>query len=179
MYNKQELIKELNRGKEFSYIYFWGHRQKEKNLIDKSCLSQWFPSQFIVEGDKYLTAEHYMMAQKAKLFGDSDVFEQILYVKTPKEAKDLGRKVRFFDVSVWENKAFDIVVKGNFEKFSQNKPLKNFLIETYPQILVETSPVDKIWGIGLAQDNKKVNNPSEWKGENKLGFALMQVRDMF
>ena len=177
MYNKQELIKELNGGKEFSYIYFWGHRQKERNIFDKSCFSQWFPIGFTLDKQYYPTTEHFMMAKKAKLFNDETTYINIVKSKTPKEAKAYGRQVKNFDNDIWEENAFNIVVQGNFEKFSQNEQIKKILIDTYPHILVEASPVDKVWGIGLSSDDKKASNPLEWEGENYLGFALMKVRE--
>lgn len=177
MKNRLELIDNIKKGKKFSYLFFWGHHQKDKNIVDKSCFSQWFPAKFTIDDYTYPTAEHYMMAQKAKLFNDIDIFKEILEAKTPKEAKELGRKVKNFTNEIWDKKAFEIVIKGNFAKFSQNKALKQFLLDSYPNVLVEASPFDKIWGIGLSQDDVRAFNPLEWKGENYLGFALMIVRD--
>lgn len=125
----------------------------------------------------YPTAEHYMMAQKAKLFDDMDIFNQIIQSKHPKQAKDLGRQVKNFDENIWNEKRFEIVVQGNIAKFSQNPALKAYLLGTGDRVLVEASPVDKIWGIGLAKDNDKIHSPLNWQGLNLLGFALMQVRD--
>jgi len=175
--NKKELLEHLAKGEKFSYIYFWGHHPKNKEAIDKSCLSQWYPSPFSVDGIHYLTAEHYMMAEKAKTFNDMDSFYEILKADSPKEAKALGRKVKKFDAEIWDYVSQNIVYKGNFEKFSQNKEIKNFLLDTENHILVEASPYDKIWGIGLSQDSIEATNPEQWRGENILGFVLMQVRD--
>ena len=171
------LIQKAQQGHRFKYLYFWGHTPKQDNLVDKSFLSQWFPAQFELEGDQYFTAEHYMMAQKAKLFNDEEIFARILQVKHPNEAKQLGRKVRNYDEKLWQEKRFDIVVQANFAKFSQHPELKNFLLATKDRILVEASPVDKIWGIGLAQDQVHIQDPSQWQGLNLLGFALMHVRE--
>ena len=172
-----DLIQKVQKGDQFKYLYFWGHTPKQVDLIDKSCFSQWYPAQFKDEGIEYLTAEHYMMAQKAKLFNDEEIFAQILQVKHPNEAKQLGRKVRNYDEKIWQEKRFDIVVQANFAKFSQHPELKNFLLATKDHILVEASPVDKIWGIGMAQDHLHTQDPSQWQGLNLLGFALMRVRD--
>lgn len=120
-----DLIQKIQQGHQFKYLYFWGHIPKRANLIDKSCFSQWFPAQFNVEGIEYFTAEHYMMAQKAKLFNDKEIFAQILQVKHPNEAKQLGRKVRNYNEQIWQEKRFDIVVQANFAKFSQHPELKN------------------------------------------------------
>ncbi|STZ03446.1 Swarming motility protein ybiA [Moraxella equi] len=125
----------------------------------------------------YPTAEHYMMAQKAKLFGDMAIFNEIIHAKHPKQAKDLGRQVKNFDEKIWNKHRFDIVVQGNIAKFSQHSKLKAYLLGTGDSILVEASPIDGIWGVGLARDDDKIHHPLNWQGLNLLGFALMQVRD--
>ncbi|WP_233218997.1 NADAR family protein [Adhaeribacter arboris] len=124
------------------------------------------------------TAEHWMMAQKAHLFGDSDAFDKIVKARTPGEAKAIGREVKNFDDSVWEEQRFEIVVNGSLQKFGQHQDLQEFLINTKDRILVEASPVDNIWGIGLSVDDKKAENPEHWEGLNLLGFALMETRDI-
>ena len=148
----------------------------EGNIVAKCCFSRWFVAQFELEGRKFLTAEHYMMAQKAQLFHDDEIFDQILKVKHPNEAKQLGRKVQNYDEQVWKEKRFNIVLQANLAKFSQHLELRDFLIATHDHILVEASPVDSIWGVGMAQDHVDIQNPEKWKGLNLLGFALMQVR---
>ncbi|MET0355461.1 MAG: NADAR family protein [Cellvibrio sp.] len=158
------------------FLFFWGHRQSG-NSISKSCFSQWYESAFDVDDVHYKTAEHYMMAQKALLFGDNDIYEKILNSNTPDEAKSLGRKVRGFKDDIWSAKSFDIVVNGNVEKFSQNEPLRNFLLSTGDKILVEASPVDPVWGIGLAEGDEQAKDPTLWRGKNLLGFTLMAVRE--
>jgi ribA/ribD-fused uncharacterized protein len=100
-----------------------------------------------------------------------------LQVKHPNEAKQLGRKVRNYDEKIWQEKRFDIVVQANFAKFSQHPELKEFLLATKDRILVEASPVDRIWGVGMAQDHLHIQDPSQWQGLNLLGFALMHVRE--
>lgn len=170
------LIQQIQQGGQFKYLYFWGHTPKQTHIVDKSCFSQWFSAQFELDGIKYLTAEHYMMAQKAKLFHDDEIFDQILKVKHPNEAKQLGRKVQNYDEQVWKEKRFNIVLQANLAKFSQHSELRDFLIATHDRILVEASPVDSIWGVGMAQDHVDIQNPEKWKGLNLLGFALMQVR---
>lgn len=159
------------------YIFFRSHQEKE-GQITKSCLSQWYDCQFIVDGKKYTTAEQYMMAQKALLFEDKEIYDKIINSKTPKEFKELGRKIKNFSDDKWNPKKFDIVVKGNVEKFSQNEKLKQFLLNTKNKILVEASPKDKIWGIGMDENDKDILDESKWKGENLLGKALMKARDI-
>jgi len=159
------------------YIFFWGHRSRADGKITKACFSQWWPSTFTVGGEQYFSAEHWMMAEKARLFGDEEIRQKILKVSKPGAAKALGRQVKNFDHSLWNSSKFDIVVHGNVHKFSQNTELGNFLLGTGNRILVEASPVDPIWGIGLSADDINVSEPSQWKGENLLGFALMVARD--
>ena len=177
-YNLDWLIDNFVKGKKLKYIFFWEHQKSKSGDLTQSCFSQWWTSPFTVEGIKYNTAEHWMMAQKALLFGDKESFQKIVLAKSPIEAKSLGRQVRYFNEDIWKSKRMEIVVQGTLQKFVQNKELKEFLINTKGRILAEASPIDKIWGIGLAADNEKVENPKCWKGLNLLGFALMEVRDI-
>ena len=170
------LCARFNSGEQLSFTFFWGH-QRNKTVVTASCFSQWFEAGFVVEGQHYPTAEHFMMAEKAALFDDQDIRTQVFSAPTPNAAKALGRNVRGFDEKVWLQHRYDIVVRANQAKFSQNPPLNEYLLQTGSRVIVEASPVDSIWGIGLAQDNADVNNPNLWKGLNLLGFALMQVRD--
>lgn len=173
-YNLEKLIAENQNNK---YLFFWGHQPNKDRSISKTCFSQWWLSSFEVDNVTYKTAEHWMMAKKAELFNDKVIFEKIILANSPAEAKKLGREVKNYDDAVWLEKRYEIVRQGNFYKFTQNKDLKEFLFNTKERILVEASPVDPIWGIGMATDHKDVNNPEKWKGLNLLGFALMEVRD--
>lgn len=161
----------------FKYLFFWGHTPKQEGVIDKSCFSQWFPASFEVDGITYPTAEHFMMAEKARLFHDTETLPKILNASHPNEAKKLGRLVANFNGSIWEQHRFKIVTDGNLAKFAQNEPLREFLLNSGERILVEASPYDRIWGIGLAADNDKAQDPLQWRGLNLLGFALMAVRE--
>ncbi len=177
LYNLPWLVQRYEEQQNLKYVFFWGHRKNPNGLTTKSCFSQWWEQDFVVEDHLYRTAEHWMMAQKARLFQDQKALESILKAITPGEAKKLGRQVRGFDATIWNTHKFDIVVQGNRHKFSQAPDLKDFLLNTKDRILVEASPHDKIWGIGLAAQAEGIENPYNWKGENLLGFALMQVRD--
>ena len=159
------------------YIFFWGHNEKNPGEITKKCLSQWYNCLFEVDGITYYTAEQYMMSQKALLFNDNETNLKIMQEKDPKTYKALGRQVKNFDPSIWDKNKFEIVVKGNTAKFSQNEELKKFLLNTNDKILVEASPHDKIWGIGMDENHKDILDPTKWKGENLLGKALMKARD--
>lgn len=162
---------------ESKFLFFWGHQPSKDATITKTCFSQWWISPFIVDGITYKTAEHWMMAKKAELFNDNEILEKIIQVNSPAEAKKLGREVRNYDDALWLANRYEIVKQGNFYKFSQNSDLKEFLMNTKERVLVEASPVDAIWGIGMAGDHKDVLNPEKWRGLNLLGFALMEVRD--
>ena len=170
-----ELKSYLLQGRQVEYLFFWGHR-KVKSGISKACFSQWFEASFTVENTHYATAEHYMMAAKARLFNDTLAEQNILKARSSGEAKKLGRAVENFDESVWQQARFAIVVDANLAKFGQNEALREFLLNTGDKVIVEASPVDKIWGIGLEASDPKAQNPDLWLGENLLGFALMEVR---
>jgi ribA/ribD-fused uncharacterized protein len=176
-YTKQNLINAINGGKYFKYISFWGHQPSKDGIITKTCFSQWWLANFTVDGIEYKSAEHWMMAEKARLFNDTEVLDKIIACKSPAEAKKLGREVKSFDNELWDSNCFEIVVQGNIHKFSQNQNLKDFLLNTKDRVIVEASPVDPIWGIGLALNDPNVENPENWKGTNLLGFVLMEVRD--
>lgn len=160
------------------YIFFWGHSPSYDGSITKSCLSQWYDCKFIVDGIEYHTAEQYMMSQKALLFGDVKINQEIMQANHPKQFKDMGRRISGFNEKIWNDNKVDIVIQGNYAKFSQNPELKAFLTGTYNSILVEASPCDRIWGIGISEMDKNINNPLKWNGENLLGFCFMEVRDM-
>lgn len=118
-----------------------------------------------------------MMAKKALLFCDHDLQHRIIAAEKPGEAKALGREISNFNEATWNAHKFDIVVEGNHQKFSQHDDLREFLAGTGDRILVEASPVDSIWGIGLSADHPDAARIDKWQGENLLGFALMTVRD--
>lgn len=157
-------------------VLFWGHRPAKDGSLTKSCFSQWFESDFQVDGIRYPTAEHFMMAEKARLFADDAALKLVLDATTAAAAKAAGREVKGFDEQTWLGRRWDIVVEANLAKFSQNTGLREFLLATRDQILVEASPVDQVWGTGVAADGANAENPREWPGLNLLGFALMEVR---
>jgi ribA/ribD-fused uncharacterized protein len=158
------------------YLMFWGHRPPAGGGAGKGCLSQWWPAPFIVDGVVYPTAEHFMMAGKVLVFGDVETAEQVARAPHPGAAKALGRQVRGFDEQMWAQQRFGIVVTGNLAKFSQHPELGRFLLATGERVLVEASPRDRVWGIGLTADDERAASPHTWRGLNLLGFALMEVR---
>ncbi|MES2705633.1 MAG: NADAR family protein [Verrucomicrobiota bacterium] len=175
---REQLCLALESGVAAKWLLFWGHTPSKDGSITKSCFSQWWDGHVFVEnGVRYATAEHYMMAGKARLFDDPEALEKVLAAKTPALAKKLGRTVTGFDEERWLRARWEIVVQGNLLKFSQHEALKTFLLHTGDRVLVEASPFDPIWGIGMAATDARARNPAEWKGLNLLGFALMEVRE--
>ncbi|WP_432664407.1 NADAR family protein [Wukongibacter baidiensis] len=176
-YSLDSLQKDFRKGKKTKYIFFWGHQPSSDGKITKSCMSQWWKSKFTIDTSHYCCMEQYMMAEKARIFNDQDMLDAILKSNSPKQIKEFGRKVRHFDEEIWRRKRSAIILNGNFAKFLQDNELKQYLIQTKGKVLVEASPFDKIWGIGLSVDDENIKNPLLWKGQNLLGFALMEVRD--
>lgn len=164
------------QGWKLDFLFFWGHKARNEPL-GKHVLSQWWPAPFAIGDQLYPTAEHYMMVEKARLFGDEEILSKILSTNDPAAAKALGRKVKLFDPHRWEQHAILAVTRGNEAKFQQNSELGAWLRQTGDAVLVEASPVDAIWGIGLAADDPKAQDPASWPGTNLLGFILMRVRE--
>ncbi|MGW5125403.1 NADAR family protein [Streptomyces sp. NPDC004069] len=173
----QALTREVRAGTRVRYLHFWGHRPRPDGRVGPSCLSQWWPSPFTVDSVPYATAEHWMMAGKARLFDDAEAERLVLAARHPAEAKKAGRLVRGFDEGVWERERFRIVVEGSVHKFAAHPALREFLLATGDRVLVEASPVDRIWGIGLAAGDEAAADPERWRGPNLLGFALMEARE--
>ncbi|MFH8348759.1 NADAR family protein [Streptomyces sp. NPDC018045] len=171
-----ELVAAAAAGARHEYVYFWGHAPRRDGQLGASCFSQWWPAPFTVDGVRYATAEHWMMACKARLFGDADAERQAIAAVHPKQAKDAGRSVRGFDSAEWERHRFEYVVAGNVHKFGQDAALRDHLLGTGSRVLVEASPLDRMWGIGLAADDERAQDPARWRGLNLLGFALMEAR---
>ena len=171
--SRDELLAE---GGPWKFVFFWGHTPRADGQLGSECFSQWWPAEFSLEGQTYATAEHYMMAEKARLFDDHATLDAILRCDHPAKAKKLGRTVVGFDQEVWERERWDVVVRGNLAKFSSHPKLLEFLLGTGQRVLVEASPHDRVWGIGLTASDAGAADPEQWDGENLLGFALMEVR---
>ena len=151
------------------FVFFWG-----------GPFSQWAYSPFEINGRRFVTAEQWMMWNKAMMFGDTEIADKILATDDPREQKKLGRKVQGFDDKIWMEMAYQFVVQGNRAKFTQNEKFRDALKTTIGKVLVEASPYDKRWGIGLAETAPGINDPANWKGENLLGEAITEVRiEMF
>jgi ribA/ribD-fused uncharacterized protein len=150
-----------------NYIFFYG-----------SCFSQWAMRDIEIDGIVYNCCEQAMMADKASLFGDDYAKKMIMASKNPAEQKKWGRKVKNFNKDKWEPIARNIVLKANYAKFTQHEDLKKFLLATGDKIIVEASPTDCIWGIGVYCDDPGITDPVNWRGTNWLGEAIMKVRDV-
>jgi ribA/ribD-fused uncharacterized protein len=123
----------------------------------------------------YDNCEKFMMLSKAILFNDHKILSEIIKNNNPKKMKSLGRKVSNFDDKIWSKYSKDIVTIANYLKFSQNKELLENLLDTKNKKIIETSPYDKIWGIGLKETSKKVYDTETWNGKNYLGKCIMKV----
>jgi hypothetical protein len=152
----------LNR--KHGFILFWSGE-----------FSQWHLHDMYINDVKYNCCEQYMMAMKAKLFNDDDSYRKIMESQFPREQKALGRKVKNYDDVKWKQHCRQFVFHGNYAKF-EDPILRGLLLTTWDDTIVEASPYDTIWGIGMGEDNPRCYDPSQWLGTNWLGEALMQVR---
>lgn len=139
-------------------------------------LSNWYLSDFDVNGIIYTSMEQYMMYQKATLFCDNEIAEQIMETSDVGKIKALGRMVKNYNDAIWNGMRQIIVYEGLLEKFRQNDSLKSKLLATDQDVLAECAVQDKIWGIGLSMQDDRRFNMDEWQGQNLLGFCLMRVR---
>ncbi len=151
--------------------------QEKFTLFWGGPFSQWYPSEFTVHHLKFNCAEQFMMYGKATLFGDLETAGKILQTVSPKEQKVLGRSIRNFDENVWLFFREGIVYTGSYAKFTQNHALRENLLATKGTTLVEASPYDKIWGIGLGENDPKASDRATWNGLNLLGETLTRVRE--
>jgi ribA/ribD-fused uncharacterized protein len=151
-----------------SYYYFWE---------TKHPFSQWYKCSFELEDVIFTSAEQYMMYGKAILFGDKETATKILRTKNVREQKQLGRQVANFDKEIWDLNAPTIVYRGNKEKFKQNKEFLDLLLSTKGKTIVEASPDDNIWGIGLTEKQEEAKSIFTWKGTNWLGIVLTELRE--
>jgi ribA/ribD-fused uncharacterized protein len=139
--------------------------------------SQWHRCRFTVNGVLYNCAEQYMMAGKARLFTDFNALQKIMAATDPSIHKKVGRAVRGFDEGKWNAVAKEVVYNGNHAKFTQNPTLLKALLDTYGTTLVEASPYDKIWGIGMHATDRNAQRRATWQGKNWLGEVLTQLRN--
>lgn len=174
---REDLLKHIQDGGRPEYVFFWGRKGNDLSKIGPYVFSQWHFSDFEIDQVVYPTAEHWMMCQKALVMGDDDAYARVLASQGPDEAKKVGREVRNWDQAKWDAAKFEAVVVGNVAKFGQVPEMREFLLGTGDMVLVEASPHDRVWGIGLRREDKEAKDPNKWRGENLLGFALMEARD--
>ena len=148
------------------YTFFWS-----------GPFSQWYKSEFTIDGKKFCTAEQYMMYSKAIHFGDEEIAQKVMATRDPKKQKALGRQVKNFDATEWNRVARLYVFDGNYAKFTQNEDLLKILMATGDTVLVEASPYDAIWGIGMSEEEARKTPADKWKGTNWLGLAITKVRE--
>lgn len=175
-YSREALLEAHRAGRTFTFRAFYGHEPGAPGELTESCLSQWWRSRFSVDGVSYSTAEQFMMAGKARLFGDGEALGRILSEPTPAKVMRLGRGVRGFDEAAWRAHRFELVSFGSHEKFRQDEALQAFLLSTKSSILVEASPTNRVWGIGVDASSPALKLPLEWLGEHLVGFALTRAR---
>lgn len=172
----ESLKSRVSRGESFTFRPFYGHTPRADGKLSDACFSQWWKSRFSVDGVSYATAEHFMMAAKARLFSDERALAKILAEEEPSKVKAIGREVKGFVDTQWAAARFDAVTQGSIAKFGSSAELKAYLLGTGDELLVEAAPRDRIWGIGLGRENPLVKDPSRWRGQNLLGFALVRAR---
>lgn len=146
-------------------------------FTESSPFSQWYRCAFTVDGQSFNCAEQFMMFGKATLFDDAETAARILAADHPRDHKALGRKVKRFDDALWRRERERIVRAGNRAKFTQDPALLAQLASTRGTTLVEASPYDRIWGIGLAATDPRAHDPNQWRGQNLLGKILTSLRD--
>ena len=151
-------------------IYFWKPYQND------GYLSNWYPSPFTVDGKHFVNSEHYFMWKKVMLF-EPELEQLILSTKDPKEMKSIGQKVKNYNNSEWSAVRYEIMKEALFHKFSQNPKLLNNLMWTGNSGIIEASPSDRVWGIGITAVEALMDKP--WKGQNLLGKALIETRTRF
>ncbi|MGN0140836.1 MAG: NADAR family protein [Roseburia sp.] len=140
-------------------------------------LSNWYLSDFEADGIRFSSMEQYMMYEKAITFGDFEVAEKVLEIQNVAAIKQYGRQVAHYNDVIWNGIRQLVVYKGLLAKFTQNEELWEKLKKTGSAILAECAVRDRIWGIGLSMHDAACFDMSQWKGQNLLGFALMQVRE--
>lgn len=153
-----------------NYVYFW--RTSE---VPFGCFSNWYPSPFELNGVLYHTTEHYLMYQKALLMGDVKIGEAILNTNNAKKVKALGRRVKNFSEILWCQNREKIMYDGILAKCKAHPNIAETLLKTGDRTIVEASPYDRIWGVGISERDAK--NGKKINGLNLLGKTLMRVRE--
>lgn len=178
--DRETLCQLWREGTRPEFLMFWGRKGNDLSKIGPYVFSQWHFSDFEIDGIVFPTAEHWMMLNKARLMRDVNAEQAVLAdIKgspDPSVVKKIGRQVTNWDQAKWDQHCFEIVAEGNVAKFSQDDELRKYLLGTGDMVLVEASPHDKVWGIGMRREEADAKNPLKWKGKNLLGFAIMEAR---
>lgn len=148
-----------------THIYFWG-----------SIFSNFEPCLFTIDFVEYSSVEQYFMSRKAAMFGDYETLKQIMATKLPATQKELGRGVHGFKSDVWDYWKYKVMIDGTYAKFTSSPKMINAMMDTHDKVLVEASPSDLIWGVGLHYNDEKILDRDNWRGQNQLGKALMHIR---
>lgn len=157
-----------NSNKKDEFVFFWGGSFSNFSKVSEGVE---------YKGKIFPTSEHAFMYGKALQFKDLDIAKQLETAKTPKDAKRLGRKVKGYDDEVWSDVRYEIMKEVCLSKYTRSPYHKRQLLNTGTKELVEASPYDKVWGIGMSKDDNGVEDRRNWKGENLLGKVLMEVRE--
>jgi len=173
--NKQQLIDSLAQGNKFDFVFFGGEGLAQQ-VDARRCFSQWYMADFEVDGHRFVNSAHYVMAAKAKLFGDDEAYHKLLAVSSTDDIQTLGRSIQGFNEQLWLDNRMSIVETSVEQKFAQNPILMAFLKDSADKVIAEANPVDKIWATGVAEDDANATNPAEWRGDSLLGFVIMAVR---
>lgn len=164
-YDLSSLLQAIRDGWEPEFVFFWSGKQTNEGDIGPECLSQWYPISFSVGDTSYSTAKHFMMAEKARVFGDRVVLQRILNASSPKRTKQLDRQVRGFDEQTWLQERFGLAVRGSRAKFQQSERLRRYLIDTHKRVLAEASPHDSVWGSDCPPPTFERRIPSSGTGK--------------
>ncbi len=140
-------------------------------------LSNWYPAAFVLDGITFTSTEQYIMYRKCLLFDDSVSASAILATDDPARHQAIGRNAAGFNGTVWDGVKQTIAFRGLMAKFSQNENLKKQLLHTGNAYLVECAFKDVIWACGIRLHEDERLDISKWRGQNILGFTLMEVRE--
>lgn len=173
MQTAEGLRAKVSEGFQPEFVFFWGHGPGDET----ACLSNFYQAPFEVDGQRYFTSEQFFMAEKARTFGDDASLSRIMATYNPGLAKSIGRHVSGYDDDVWSEKRVGVMARGLAAKFGQNQELGDYLRSLDGKIIVEDSPHDRVWGIGMRHFGPNARDVGMWRGRNLLGFTLMHVRD--
>lgn len=172
----QDLVDLVEGGGGAPCLLFWGHRRERDGSMGTGCLAAGWPAPFELHGVRFATVEHHLAWAKARLAGEPEMMDAALRASHPGVARSVGLDVPLAR-EVWQEQRWEIAVAAHAAKFEQNPAEGAYLDATAPQVLVGTDPADTVWGIGLLATDPAVHDPRTWRGQNLLGFTLMEVRD--